>query len=54
MKANHYYIESTRLFVPVGEGVGIPSILPTDYQTTRAKLASFGLRTDEGVSHETR
>ena len=37
------YIENTPLFVQVAEGLGIRSILHTDYKSTRAKLASFGL-----------
>jgi len=37
------YIENTPLFVQVAEGLGIRSILHTDYQATRAKLASLGL-----------
>ena len=47
------YIENTPMFVQIAEGLGIPSILHTDYQSTCAKLASFGLRTDEGAIHET-
>ena len=47
------YIENTPMFVQIAEGLGIQSILHTDYQSTRAKLASFGLQHDEGVSHET-
>ncbi len=38
-------------FVQVAEGLGIRSILHTDYRSTCAKLASFGLQNDEGVSH---
>jgi len=38
------YIENTPLFVQVAEGLGIPSILHTDYPSTRAKLAALGLR----------
>ena len=37
------YIENTPLFVQVAESLGIRSILHTDYKSTRAKLASFGL-----------
>jgi len=48
------YIENTPMFVQIAEGLGIRSILHTDYKSTRAKLASFGLPNDEGVSHETR
>jgi putative hydrolase of the HAD superfamily len=38
------YIENTPMFVKVAEGLGIRSILHTDYNSTRAKLASFGLQ----------
>jgi len=34
--------------------VGDSSILHTDYKSTCAKLASLGLRPDEGVTHENR
>ena len=47
------YIENTPMFVQTSEGLGIPSILHTDYGSTCAKLASFGLQNDEGVLHET-
>jgi putative hydrolase of the HAD superfamily len=47
------YVENTPLFVQVAEGLGIRSILHTDYRSTRAKLASFGLQNDAGVMHET-
>ena len=33
------YIENTPMFVQVAEGLGIRSILHTDYASTRAKLA---------------
>jgi putative hydrolase of the HAD superfamily len=46
------YIENTPMFVQIAEGLGIRSILHTDYPSTRAKLASFGLQSDEGVIHE--
>ncbi len=42
------YIENTPMFVQIAEGLGIQSILHTDYRSTCAKLASFGLRNDEG------
>ena len=42
------YIENTPMFVQVAEGLGIRGILHTDYKSTRAKLASLGLRSDEG------
>jgi len=47
------YIENTPMFVQIAEGLGIRSILHTDYRTTCVKLASFGLQNDEGVIHET-
>jgi putative hydrolase of the HAD superfamily len=37
------YIENTPMFVEIAEGLGIRSILHTDYKSTCAKLASFGL-----------
>ena len=47
------YIENTPMFVQVAESLGIRGILHTDYKSTCAKLASFGLNSDEGVIHET-
>jgi len=41
------YLENTPMFVQVAEGVGIRSILHTDYGSTRLKLASLGLQNDE-------
>lgn len=38
------YIENTPMFVQIAEGLGIRSILHADYESTCAKLASFGLR----------
>jgi putative hydrolase of the HAD superfamily len=40
------YLENTRMFVQVAEDLGIPSILHTDCESTRTRLASFGLRLD--------
>jgi putative hydrolase of the HAD superfamily len=37
------YIENTPMFVEIAEGLGIRSVLHTDYKSTCAKLASFGL-----------
>jgi HAD superfamily hydrolase (TIGR01509 family) len=48
------YIENTRMFVQIAEGLGIRSILHTDYTSTCAKLASLGLNPVEGGSDETR
>ena len=47
------YIENTPMFVQIAEGLGIRSILHTDYKSTCAKLASFGLQNDEKKIHET-
>jgi putative hydrolase of the HAD superfamily len=46
------YIENTPMFVQIAEGLGIRSILHTDFESTCAKLASFGLQSDKGVDHE--
>ena len=40
------YIDNTPMFVQIAEGLGIRSILHTDYASTCAKLASFGLGND--------
>ena len=40
------YIENTPMFVRIAEGLGIQSILHTDYRSTCANLASFGLQND--------
>jgi len=37
------YVENTALFVQIAEGLGIRSILHTDYKSTCAKLAALGL-----------
>jgi len=37
------YIENTPMFVRIAEGLGIQSILHTDYESTCEKLVSFGL-----------
>ncbi|MGD0883542.1 MAG: HAD family phosphatase [Thermodesulfovibrionales bacterium] len=47
------YIENTPMFVQIAEGLRIRSILHTDYRSTCAKLASFGLQNDQGDIHET-
>lgn len=48
------YIENTPMFVQIAQSLDIQSILHTDYKSTCAQLASFGLQLDEDVSHETR
>jgi len=40
------YIENTPMFVQIAEGLGIRSILHTDYKSTCAKLASFGFENE--------
>jgi HAD superfamily hydrolase (TIGR01509 family) len=47
------YVENTPMFVQIAEGLGIQSILHTDYKSTCTALASFGLKNEEGVVHET-
>jgi putative hydrolase of the HAD superfamily len=46
------YIENTPMFVQIAEGLGIRSILHTDYRSTCAKLAALGLQTEESSIHE--
>jgi putative hydrolase of the HAD superfamily len=41
------------MFVQIAEGLGMRSILHTDYSSTCAKLAAFGLQNGEQVIHET-
>jgi putative hydrolase of the HAD superfamily len=47
------YVENTPMFVQIAEGLGIQSILHTDYKSTREKLASFGLQIDTRAIHGT-
>jgi HAD superfamily hydrolase (TIGR01509 family) len=47
------YIENTPMFAQIAEGLGMRSIVHTDYRSTCAKLASIGLQNDDGVIHET-
>ncbi|MGA7711508.1 MAG: HAD family hydrolase [Rhizomicrobium sp.] len=48
------YIENTPMFAQIAEGLGIRSILHTDYGSTCAKLVSFGLQDDERAIHESK
>ena len=41
------YIENTPMFVQVAEGLGIRSILHTDYGSTREQLSALGLKVNE-------
>jgi len=40
------YIDNTALFVQIAEEFGMRGLVHTDYQSTSAKLAAFGLRLD--------
>ena len=40
------YLENTPMFVQIAEGLGIPSLLHTDYEATLAQLARLGLSAD--------
>ena len=40
------YLENTPMFVQIAEGLGIPSLLHTDYEATTAQLARLGLSLD--------
>ena len=44
---NVVYIENTPMFVEIAQGLGIRSILHTDFESTRAKLVTFGLSNDK-------
>lgn len=46
--ATHFELERAEM-----EGLGIRSIFHSDYGSTRAKLVSYGLESDERVVHET-
>jgi putative hydrolase of the HAD superfamily len=46
------YIEDTPMFVRIAEGLGIRSILHTEYAATCVELASLGLRDSERMIHE--
>jgi putative hydrolase of the HAD superfamily len=48
------FVDNTLMFVQIAEGPGIRSIHHTDYKSTCAKLASFGLQDGPGICHETR
>ena len=49
-----FYIDDTSMFVDIAQGLGIKSILHTDYKSTCAKLAAFGFLTGEGVLNASR
>ena len=43
------FIDNTSMFVQIAEGMGIRTILHTDYKSTCAKLASFGLKNEGAI-----
>jgi len=43
------YVENTAMFVQIAADLGIRGVLHTDYKSSCAKLASFGLRHDDGL-----
>jgi len=45
------YVENTPMFVEIATSLGIRSVLHTDYRSTCARLASFGLQSGEEVVH---
>jgi putative hydrolase of the HAD superfamily len=46
------FIDNTAMFVEIAKGLGIRGIHHTDYKSTRANLASFGLRYGGEAVHE--
>ena len=48
------YIENTPMFVRIAEGMGIRSILHSDYSSTCKRLATLGLHNKEGAIRESR
>jgi len=46
------YIENTPMFVQIAEGLGIRSILHTDYKSTHAQLLTLGLLNEEALNEE--
>ncbi|MEO8737083.1 MAG: HAD-IA family hydrolase [Edaphobacter sp.] len=47
------FIDNTPMFVKIAEDLGIRGILHEGHESTCAKLATFGLKMDEGPPHET-
>jgi FMN phosphatase YigB (HAD superfamily) len=48
------FIDNTPMFVEIANRLGMHGFLHVDYQSTRARLASFGIETGEGATHEIR
>jgi putative hydrolase of the HAD superfamily len=46
------YIENTPMFAQIAAGLGMRSILHTDFRSTCAKLAAIGLPIDDGTSRD--
>lgn len=46
------YIDNTPMFIEIAESLGIRCILHGDYESTRARLASFGLPHADREGHE--
>jgi putative hydrolase of the HAD superfamily len=46
------YVENTPMFIEIANGLGIRSVLHTDYRSTCAQLASLGLKSGEEVVHD--
>lgn len=44
--AQAIFLDNTPMFVQIAEDLGINGILHVDYESTRSRLASFGLGTD--------
>ena len=47
--ARALFIDNTEMFVQIGERIGMQGILHTDYASTRAKLTSLGLQTNDAT-----
>jgi putative hydrolase of the HAD superfamily len=47
--AQAVFIDNTPMFAQIAEGLGIRSILHVDYESTLAKLDSFGLQTHQEI-----
>jgi hypothetical protein len=45
--ARSVFIDNTPLFVQIAERMGMQSILHTDFESTRAKLALLGFQTND-------
>jgi putative hydrolase of the HAD superfamily len=48
--AQAIFIDNTEMFVQIAKRLGIRGLLHADFESTRSKLASFGLRTGKQVT----